>query len=479
MKRGTLLYVLLHVIHLAIAGLVLGNELNDKALAVTFGYSLFVFFITLLNWRHNFLYMMRTFFLGAVGLLAFGVKLAGSELLFGFHMPVSQTREIALMMYCATILAIAGSELGFFLAGKLAGRPKPPHPRLSSMTKPQWQVLGILGFCVALLGGQLIANHMGPLVWLVGYGTQEKESSLVLNNLNSIVNISIFLLLLAFLATKGRLLGCLLVFTVAYVLVFCEFLRGVRMDVINCLLGCYAIYQIRINGKIHLKPQHLVLLLLGFMVVQIMGAIRSVLSLGVISYDDLITVFGKLVSMENASGIAFYQGTINDIATTFSGVIFLLKSGIVEPLLGQSYIDYILRTPPEFIYPNRPDDLAWLFEQKGFTSGGGFFELAEAFYNFGYLGCFFIPASISFIIAKTYLNVIINGRLWHYFALFAIMSVWMRGLLYMSFSFWKAYVTAVILYFIFLALSSLLTKILIMINRQRSNNNSSCAASLG
>ena len=166
--------------------------------------------------------------------------------------------------------------------------------------------------------------------------------------------------------------------------------------------------------------------------------------------------FQVLLKDPNA-GIAFRQGTLNDIATTYSGIIYMLKHSMVEYLYGSSYFDYLLRTLPSFLYPDRPQDLAWIFKDYGFTSGGGFFELAEAYYNFGYLGVFILPLLISFLFGYSYKKFIFNrNKLFSMLVFLALLANLLRGLLYQTFAFYKGIVTVFILYAIVLFISELI-----------------------
>ena len=54
-------------------------------------------------------------------------------------------------------------------------------------------------------------------------------------------------------------------------------------------------------------------------------------------------------------------GTVSPISTTFANTVWLVDSKTIDLTLGKSYFEYILRTPPEFLYPNRPIDYSWIF----------------------------------------------------------------------------------------------------------------------
>jgi hypothetical protein len=67
-------------------------------------------------------------------------------------------------------------------------------------------------------------------------------------------------------------------------------------------------------------------------------------------------------------------------------------------LLGKSYINYFLTLPPALFGFERPLGLEWATSINNIQmSQGGIFEVAEAYWNFGYVGCFFVSFFISYI----------------------------------------------------------------------------------
>lgn len=69
-------------------------------------------------------------------------------------------------------------------------------------------------------------------------------------------------------------------------------------------------------------------------------------------------------------------------------------------LLGGTYADYLLRSPPAFLGLERPLDLAWKTSVGDqVMSQGGVFEPAEAYANFGLLGCFAVSFILSYFMA--------------------------------------------------------------------------------
>lgn len=413
--------------------------------------SLLVFLIILIKNSDNIIFFIRTFFLGVIGFIAFGAKLISQDAFFGNHMQDSQTIEIATLMLLLTNIALCSSELGFLLGNKL---------KLPQQAKVHYEknILFIVTAISILFIGALIIKSHGSLVISGGsYGSEEEKSTMLVSNLNVIANILFYTLILMYfkfkdiykIDKKKYLYGIFFLFF--YLFIFAEFLRGVRMDALNGIFGSIILYLIYTNKKLKITPIIFIGGVVLFVVMQIMGMLRSALSF--LSFNEILDVISRgfvQIFEGSRSGVMLYQGTVNDIATTFSGTIMMLKENTIDYYYGSSYLDYILRTPPQFMYPNRPEDLAWIFVNNGFTSGGGFFELAEAYLNFGLLGAFIVPFIISFVFSSSFKIFVLNKySIFHSILLFSLLSGFMRGVLYQTFTFYKAIVTGFILYFIF------------------------------
>jgi len=257
-----------------------------------------------------------------------------------------------------------------------------------------------------------------------------------------------------------------------YIYLYVNFLHGARMDALNALFGIAIMLLVYHNKQIKINFKLFILGIVLFALMQIIGMLRSVLS--GLSLEEIVFIvkrgFSYLIENPN-SGIMFYQGTVNDIATTFSGIIYMLNENMLDFLYGQSYFDYILRTPPAFVYPNRPEELAWIFVNNGFTSGGGFFELAEAYYNFAYMGAYIVPFLVSYFIGYAYKQFFINRySILSALLFFALISSFLRGILYQTFVLYKGVVTAFILYFILLFISYIVQNTLRNIKEEKRTN---------
>ncbi|HYA47927.1 MAG TPA: hypothetical protein VEF92_10290, partial [Burkholderiales bacterium] len=76
---------------------------------------------------------------------------------------------------------------------------------------------------------------------------------------------------------------------------------------------------------------------------------------------------------------------------------------------------------------------------------GGFFELAEAYLNFGLLGCLAVPFAISFLMGICYRKALAGSLFW-FMILGAVLAVFFRGAWYQTFSYYKATLTGTALF---------------------------------
>ena len=422
-------------------------------------FSFILFGIVLYKNRVNLIFFIRTIFLGIMGFLAFGTKLIDIDALFGYHLRESQTLEIATLMFLLTNIALFASEIGFLVASKI--KMKQENKLVLENKSFFYVVFGLLIFT-----GYLIASTRGMIIGgSTSYG-DGSSSSPALGNLNTISNILFFSLILLFYKFKDlyhwdiNKLKYFVIFSAFYLFIYAEFLRGVRMDALNGLFGLVILYYVYNNKLLHINLKISIIGITAFIFIQIMGMIRSALQF--LTTDELIIViqngFKSLIE-GSSSGILFYQGTINDIATTFSGIIMMLNEKVIDFYYGSSYLDYILRTPPQFLYPDRPKDLAWIFFDNGYTSGGGFFELAEAYLNFGVVGVFIVPFVISFVFGYAYKSFYYNRySLIHSILLFSLLASFMRSILYQSFALYKSAITGFILIGIYYVLLYILKR---------------------
>ena len=162
----------------------------------------------------------------------------------------------------------------------------------------------------------------------------------------------------------------------------------------------------------------------------------------------------KYVDVRSA-GEVLVLSTANQMIGTFYAVfgkIFI--SGESYFLFGESYLDYILRTPPSFFNTDRPLSLAYeMFVNDTQMAQGGIYEVSEAFWNFGYFGPFAIPAFISFLLRYSLENCRVNQfKSSYYFwgGLFITASLMSpRAIWYQTFVYWRVFTVALVFYMVF------------------------------
>ena len=132
--------------------------------------------------------------------------------------------------------------------------------------------------------------------------------------------------------------------------------------------------------------------------------------------------------------------------------VFAKLTSLREPLLlGSSYFDFILRTPPAFLGLPRPEDLAWQMDVGGYRMAqGGIFEVAEAYWNFWYFGAFFIPLIISNLMAALLIKSLTSKRNWFFFGsgFVALLLMSPRGIWYQTFAYWRVFTVIVVVFLI-------------------------------
>jgi hypothetical protein len=209
----------------------------------------------------------------------------------------------------------------------------------------------------------------------------------------------------------------------------------------STLFGLLILYGVVNRREIGLKIFYIPILVIAYIFFEIWGVARTALAVGTPITSIVTATFTNIKATD-----AVRMGTISPIATTFSNTIWLIENNVVNYSLGQSYWEWILRIPPEVLYPDRPVDYAWMFQEYGLLSGGGFFELAEVYMNFGLLGALVIPGIVSFLMAKSYYHAFYRQSMLSYFLLFSFLTIFLRGTWYQTFAFFRAFLVCMLLY---------------------------------
>ena len=154
---------------------------------------------------------------------------------------------------------------------------------------------------------------------------------------------------------------------------------------------------------------------------------------------------------ERSAGLVLSLETANQMAGHFYAV-YAKTSFLGEAfLMGSSYFDFLLRTPPQFLGLPRPQDLAWQMDVAGqMMAQGGIFEVAEAYWNFWFFGAFFVPFVISFLMGSLLRKALICSESWLFAAISfeTIMLMSPRAIWYQTFAYYRTATTLVVIYFL-------------------------------
>lgn len=425
-------------------------------LALTLAVGLSVAGLSIMGNRDNLLFFIRTVFIIWIGLVpALAIYMGGY---FAYRMPFVQTTEVAFILTIITTLSLFSSQLGIEAGRKLRVRQRgvdlPGNERITV-----YFVIALL-----ILTGTLIALRRGEMVIFAGYASATQGGlPMPINNLQSIANLLLFFGIVLFFrmqyfnrldegaARNIRFLKYALVFAGIYVAVWSQLLRGARMDPLTLVFGSFVLVAVFKGGSLRLSAKGLIWLTVAFLVVQLWGGLRGYLHAGSVDLDRVTNIVRDLYRGGERDDIPIYfrQGTMNNLSLSVATTVYAIEKGDLDYQYGRSYAEYIARTPPAFLYPNRPRSWAWMSSDLygGGGAGGGYNEMAEAYLNFGILGSLIVPGVISFFLSYSFHQFLINRfNILRSIVFLSILGVFFRGLLYQSFTFYKVFVTALVLY---------------------------------
>lgn len=419
------------------------GEWQESTVQLLYAGSLLLVLVLLVSTTGNLLLASRLGLLFAVGAYPLGVKLISRDLYFSVFEFNTQTLEITTTMYALTLLALLGAYWGWRVGSG------PRKRRIIQRGLPAFDdyYAAIFGLAVlfAIFAGALIVASSTGTIFEGAYGTGT-EGAPTLGSASAIGSIAISVMFYCCLVARRKAYWWIYAVVAFYLLVWCQILRGLRQDVVSSVFSCIVLYLMYQKRDLSIKFKYIVYLLPAYLALELWGLVRSGLSeylAGELSFQQLLDMgLGNAALMPDV----IYAGTLGPIATTFANVVALFRWGEVDFIYGSSYLDFLLRTPPEFLYPDRPKDYAAMFTDYGLSSGGGFFELAEAYLNFGPVGAVVIPFCISFVIARFYQRALTQMNLFYVFALSSLLSVWLRGSWYQTFAFYKSFVAALVMY---------------------------------
>lgn len=430
------------------------GDFDESTVLVLYAGSMILVLTLILSTFDNLIFAARLFLLFIVGAYPLAIKLMGRDLYFSVFEFTTQTLSVATTMYALSLLAVVGAYLGWKAGAGVRGA-NGSEPQLPVFDEYHFWVFALSALFAVLSGVLITASSTGTILdSAYGSGT---EGSPIIGSASAIGGIALSVMFYCCMAARRQAYWILLGLVAAYLLAWCQILRGLRQDVVGAVFSCLVLFLMFRLRDVSIKVRYILYVVPVFLALELWGLVRTGLSLfleGRLSVQELLDMgLGNAAIMPGV----VYSGTLGPIATTFANVVALFERGQVNMLYGSGYVDYLLRTPPEFLYPDRPQDYALMFPAYGLSSGGGFFELAEAYLNFGLLGALVVPFLISFVIANFYSKALSRKNIFYIFALSSILCVWLRGSWYQTFAFYKSFISGLAIFMVIHVVAVLMT----------------------
>jgi hypothetical protein len=427
--------------------LIIAPVIDDRSIFVISFFVIISYTSLIIPRSRNILYALRYFMLAIIPLAAsFAWGFFPGLLLAPFGSQY-QTFNATAALVSSGILALTGSSIGWFLPFAKFRHFSTDYVHLA--TDPRaLRILNKIALASSLFFSLLTLYIMGGII---------NESSVYTQSFNSLgfrfdaSNAFLFLSTGLYLATSSALsFNILRSFLVAAMPYFLPILAGNRADsLIQLILLLTVAFVIFLRKDVSSLLNFWYLLFAFPSLLFIAMTIASWRATGFISFEYLSSLSSLFLS-ERDSGLLINLDTANQIAAHFYIVFAKLNLLNQDLLYGSSYFDYIFRTLPGFLGFNRPQDLSSLmFIYPGeIMSQGGSFELAEAFWNFSYVGAFLIPLLISLIFSSLLLgaltrpsSTVFYQSVFIAFGLFAPRAIW-----YQNFAYYRLLTIAVFLY---------------------------------
>ena len=142
-----------------------------------------------------------------------------------------------------------------------------------------------------------------------------------------------------------------------------------------------------------------------------------------------------------------YLETGNMMLGGLYAAIVNVRENITGLLLGESYLNYFLNSPPAFLGLPRELGLEWYTDVLGIPmSLGGIFEVAEAYWNFGLVGCLAVPFLLSWFFSWLLQKGLRTNNyfLLTWYLVFGFMSF--RAVWYQTFSYFRIMTIMLLIY---------------------------------
>lgn len=392
----------------------------------------------------NLLYIFRYMLVWILIFTAAAVyALYNGEVLLHWFGAKYQTTENTRILVLAGIFSLCGSLIGWHLSLKKYRRATQQAFMLNPSRRKQLKLAGyFLAFGFALLyvwkAGGFVGGDMA-------YANKDEGFELAFGVFNIFHFTGIALLFLSGITTNGIQRK---IIYLAVLSLIPGMMAGSRADF---LPQAFLVLILVTNPKIveNLAEKKYwsfliyfliaaLLLMLAYLVASFIAIYRSggVDILGVIQFmqdrDE-----GLLIKETGDVKVLFLE-TGNMMLGSFYSAIAQVRDGYTGLLYGESYFNYFLIAPPAFLGLPRPLGLEWLTEINGeIMTQGGIFEVAEAYWNFGLVGCF----AVSFVLSYFFAWLLRRGALWsNYFLLtwyFVFGIHGFRSIWYQTFSYFR------------------------------------------
>ena len=386
---------------------------------------------------------------------------------FGFEF---QTLKATYIIVMGGFLSVIGSAAGWF-AGMLyfksvnttAEKKKNFYDHLNSRYK-KILILGLSGSIFFGLAYYIVSG--GSVYSTGGYATGVGHINILFGVYNVFQMFFTSLVLIAISLKKKKYALAFFILIFSYVL---GVLTGSRADYLLPVLFLIIIYidgnllnKFYVNTKSIIRKRYLklfILVFLGFFVSTAIGFWRNDIKLDLFSIilKYLTHISSVLFLKLNYHKVFFMGGTANEMIGGFYGIVQRIHLGYSNFYYGMDYLNYIPRLLPAFIRPESFNKLGLAYHTNingVIMSQGGIFEPAEAYVNFGFLGCFFISFLISFffvwLLKKAKKNFSIFFMSWYIVNGFMLS----RAVWYQNFAFARIMSVMLFLYVIFYLLKN-------------------------
>lgn len=351
----------------------------------------------------NILYIFRYFL---VWILVFGTACVwwlydGSVYVAPFGIEY-QTNENTRTLVFSGLLSLCGSLLGWLAAFARISRVKQTE---FVITQDYSRKLRIVGLGIATIFAMLYVWKAGGIISADNtYSSGQEGFSLEFGVFNLFHFTGIGLVLIG---NAGKSKAYPQYILIAILTLIPGMLAGSRADF---LPQAFLLFILLFNQKIeksivnqryfHVVCQALIafgLLIAAYLVATFIAIWRSGIDVRTAFEMILVGDAGRIINSIYGHRMLYLE-TGNMMLGGLYSAIVQVREGHTGLLWGQSYLNYLLITPPAFLGLPRPLGLEWATAINGSVmTQGGIFEVAEAYWNFGLIGCFVISFFWSYV----------------------------------------------------------------------------------